>query len=495
MKIKIIIFLLIISRIAYAEIRAYNYPAEVKASSAYKLKVNGTPVLVMDVPIPAAFASFELTEGSATIEIECNQDVKGVDIRPLNAGVKPQIIEGNKISFTISSPGFFSVEINGKLNNPLFIFADPKEVKPMKNDPNVIYFEAGKIHRPGIIRPKSNQQVYIEGGAIVTGAIFAGGVENVKIAGHGLFDGSLNYARSRVRAMFPGENNYAVTDSLQRFIEFIDSKNITIEGLMLINGTTWQIAPINCENVTIKGVKIVSDNSRDDGIDIVVSRKVRISDCFIRVKDDCVAIKGWHESIPDYPASVIVDDVWIEKCVFWNAAWGNGLEIGFELQCDEIKNITFRDCDIIHVESGAVFSIHNADQATVKNILYENIRVEDARQKLIDLAVFRSTYSIDGSQDNEYNRLNYLHGAWDGVLMVSPDKKDYHSQFRGKIEDIRFNNIYVQGALPFSILVGYDDNHQVKNVTFSNIYINKQKINSLDNMKLFRENTENIKIE
>ena len=473
-------------------VRTYYYPPQLKRSQRYRVFANNSFVNVIDTPVPAAFASFE-TDGPVEIKIECSLDVKWVDVRPLKAGIKPKIDDGI-IVFTIPAPGNYSVEINGILDYPLFIFANPKEVKPAPSDPNVIFFEAGKIHKPGIIRPKSNQQVYIEGGAYVIGAISASAVENVKISGYGILDGSYcnpqRFSAGEVKRMFPVEDGYTVTERYQQLIAFTDSRNITIEGLILANGTSWQVVPANCDIVTIRGLKLVSDNPSDDGIDIVRSRKVRISDCFIRVKDDCVVIKA----LRNYPDTVIVDDVLVEKCVLWNGRWGNGLEIGFELQSAEVKNIIFRDCDVIHVEkdnSGAVFSIHNADAATVKNVLFENIRVEDAHHKLFDLAIFLSRYSPDG-KDSEAQPLN---GVWDGVLTVPPDKKDYHAQFRGKIENIRFKDIFVEGFFPFSVIAGYDESHRIRNVTFTNIVINGNRIKSLDELKLYTEYAENITIQ
>ena len=486
MKKYLLLILLVSIQLVGATVRPYNYPAEVKPSGRYALKAGGQPVLVIENPVPSSFAAFEL-EGAAVIEIECTHDVKWVDVRPLKAGIQPKIV-GGKIIFTIPAPGNYSVEINGKLDHPLFIFANPGEVKPARSA-DVIFFEAGKIHKPGIIRPKSNQQVYIEGGAIVIGAIAATGVENVKVSGYGILDGSLNNPRSnQIKPMFPVDDGYTVTDRSQRFVEFIDSRNITIEEMILNNSSTWQVVTVNCENVTIRGLKLVSDNPSDDGIDIVRSRKVLVTDCFVRVKDDCVAIKA-HQNYPD---DVIVDDVLVEKCVFWNAAWGNGLEIGFELLCAEVKNIIFRDCDIIHVESGAVFSIHNSDRATVKNVLFENIRVEDARHKLFDLAIFRSRYCTDGSRDEEYLRNNYLEGAWDGVLKVPEQDRAYHAQFRGKIENIQFKDIFVEGIFPFSLLVGYDETHNISDVMFDNIVVNGNKIKSKDTMRMFTEYADRI---
>ena len=491
LKKQLFLFLLISCQLSGASVRIYQYSPEVKPSVRYSLKAAGLSVLVMDSPIPAAFAAFE-TDQAVQIEIECTQDVKWVDVRPLRLGIKPTI-KDNKITFTIPAPGKYSVEINGKLDYPLFIFANPKEIKPEKTDPGVIYFEAGKIYKPGVIHPKSNQQIYIEGGAIVIGAIAAQGVENVKVSGYGILDGTFNNQLSdnEMTKMFSSDGGYTVPNKYQRFVEFIDSKNLTFEGVILSNSTTWQVVPINCDSVIIKDLKIVSDNPSDDGIDIVRSRKVMISDCFIRTKDDCIAIKAHL----DYPDSVIVDNVSVEKCIFWNAAWGNGLEIGFELQSAEVKNITFSDCDLIHVESGAVFSIHNSDKATVKNVLYKNIRIEDARQKLVDLAIFRSRYCTDGSSDPEYIKRNYLDGAWDGVLKTPENEKAYHAQFRGKIENIRFENISIQGIFPFSIIAGYDENHPVSGVTFINILNNGAKIQSTEDLKLYSEYAKNITIQ
>jgi hypothetical protein len=125
--------------------------------------------------------------------------------------------------------------------------------------------------------------------------------------------------------------------------------------------------------------------------------------------DDCIAIKSMGR---DEPAADC-EDIEVEHCIFWNAAWGNALEIGFEVRSDYVRNIVFSDNDIIHVQMGAVFSIHNSDSATVENVLYKNIRVEDARQKLIDLGIMRSLWSLDGPSTREEQQQQWLLGAWD----------------------------------------------------------------------------------
>lgn len=483
--------LIFFSQSIFSYIRTYSYPEEIKASDNYALTVDGISVLVMDNPVPCSFAAFEM-EQAVSVEIESKVTVKWVDVRPLSAGIRP-VIKDDKICFDITKPGNYSIEINGRLSHPLFIFANSKEVKPSKEDPNVLFFEAGKVHHPGVIRPKSGQQVYIEGGAYVVGAISAMGVENVRVSGHGIIDGSLNnrLSQEQTAAIFSVDKGYESAGNYQRFIEFIDSKNISIEGLILNNSTTWQVVPINCDNVSISGLKLVSNNPSDDGIDIVRSRNVHVINCFIRVKDDCVAVKAHL----DYPDNVIVNDVLVEQCVFWNGAWGNGLEIGFELHTAEVKNITFRDCDIIHVESGAVLSIHNSDKAIVSNVLYENIRIEDARQKLIDLGIFRSKYSTDGSSDEAYLNKYITHDIWDNELRIPEGKKEEHAKYRGQIKNVTFRNIQVlEGTYPFSIFIGYDDQHAIDGVTIENLQIYGKRIKCREELKLHTEFARNIHI-
>jgi len=171
------------------------------------------------------------------------------------------------------------------------------------------------------------------------------------------------------------------------------------------------------------------------------------------------------------------------------------LEIGFELYSSEVKNITFRNSDIIHVESNAALSIHNSGSAVVSNVLYDNIRIENVGKKLFDLAIFRSRYSIDGVETEEEMKKLYLHGAWDGVLQVPSDKKNFHAKFRGYIKNITFRNIsLIDCNYPYSIFNGYNQDKNINGVKIENLVVNGKKITDKKNFKSYIENTENITV-
>ncbi len=475
----------------HAQSAAYREPAGLRASEEYEVMVNGKKHFVYQSPVPAAYCSFDLS-GPADIVIKTARDVKWVDVRPLSANIKASF-KDNIIRLRITKPQQLSIELNGSIKTPLFLFANAPEVaRPQKSDKDVIYFEGGKIHYPGIIEVKSNQTVYIEGGAVVVGVIKAKGANNVKVMGRGVLDGTYNnrFNDSLIKNL---NNDTALLRSMkgryQRFVEFIDCRDVTLEGVTLHNSTTWQVVPINCTNVRINNIKIISDQASDDGIDIVRTKNITIENCFIRTKDDNVVIKAHL----NYPRDVAVDGVMVRNCILWNALWGNSIEIGFELNAAEIKNIIFRDIDIIHVEAGAAISIHNAGSGHVKNVVFEDIRIEDARHKLFDFAIFRSVYSEDGSRDPEVRKRFYLNGAWDGVLMVPDDKKDHHAQYRGQISDILLKNIKViDGIFPFSVFYGFDAQHTVKNITIENLVVHGKKVTSLSGAKLYQENTQSI---
>jgi len=470
------LFLVAINSIS-AQVITYPQTEGISQSINYSVLANGQQVGVYDSPI-VSYAAFDM-QGKVTIKIKANRDVKWVEIRPRNLNITPTWSADSTIQFSIDKPCNLSIELNGApLEFPLFLFANPLETNvPSANDPNVIYFEAGKVHKAGLIVPKSNQTVYIGPGAVVDGFIFAENAENIKVCGRGVLLGT---------------NNKQSSDwNKHKFVHFKSCKNITINDIMLVDAFTWQVVPENCDNVNINGIRLLAGNPSDDGIDVVRSRNVIIKNCFIRVKDDCVAIKGHL----NYPDNVNTSNIKVSDCTFWNAEWGNGIEIGFELQCDEVKDIVFKNCDIIHVDKGAAISIHNGDDAKVSNVLFEDIRIEDCNQKLFDLAIFYTQYSVDKPKTQAEIDKRYLHGAWDGVLYLNPEERKAQAKYRGAIESITFKNISVtDGIFPYSLFSGYDENHKVKNITVQNLTIHGKKIKKLKDLRLYSEFSEGIKI-
>jgi len=165
-------------------------------------------------------------------------------------------------------------------------------------------------------------------------------------------------------------------------------------------------------------------------------------------------------------------DITVRHSVMWNMpTGGNGLEIGFETRNRRIHTIRFEDIDLIHVERGSAISIHNGDAAMVEDVVFDDIRVEDARRKLIDFAVVYAQYGADRPASDEENaRRIDRGGTWDGMLTFEPAEKSERARFRGHIRNIRVTNLHVvDGALPYSVLAGFDGSHAVENVVIEGL--------------------------
>ena len=121
--------------------------------------------------------------------------------------------------------------------------------------------------------------------------------------------------------------------------------------------------------------------------------------------------------------------------------------------------------------SNQVFSIHNSDKAVVSNVLYEDIRIEDARQKLFDLGIFRSKFCTDGSSDEAYLSKYITHDVWDNELRIPEGKKEEHAKYRGQIKNITFRNIHVLEDLSVFDLYRLRRSTCYRRVTIENLQI------------------------
>jgi hypothetical protein len=459
--------LLLVTHAVAAGVTQPPPPPGTPRADDYQVRAGGRDLFVQTVET-SAFASFE-AGGPVEVEVRPAVDVKHVVVRPLSLGVRP-VVRGNVVSFTLPRPCYVSVEVNGDIKRPLFLFGDPPEgARPASGEPGVRYFEGGRVHEAGRIDLKSGETVYLEAGAIVRGHIVARDASRVRVLGRGMLVPTGADPKDDVRAM-----------------SFLRCRDVEVDGPLVVGSRTWTIVPQLSADVRIRNLKIVSWDFGSDGIDLVSTSHVRIERVFIKANDDNIVVKTW-DGDEDYPSpandgtGLDVSDIHVRDAVLWNLPWGNALEIGFELRAARVGDVSFEDIDVIRCERGAVMSIHNGDAATVERVRFENVRVEDARHKLIDLAVFLSRYSVDAPASEEEWRRRYLHGAWDGVLRVDPDEKAGHARHRGRIRDVVFRNVsVVDGPAPFSIVAGYDDAHAVEGVRIEALTIHGAPVASAE---------------
>ena len=394
----------------------------------------------LDIPHIATFGA----DGMVRVEIiPLMVNPETVEVLP---GVKeyPHWIEDGKVVVYVSEGDKASVVINGDLEHPVFLFVHSLETdKPSKDDPNVIYFEAGKIHdKQPKLTATSNQTIYIEGGAIVLGAVYIQNAENVTIAGHGIMD-----------------DYHTTNDPSCWGMRLYKCKNVTVKDILLANMHGWTTYTVQSEDVTFDNYKVVAawndyNNTgvENDGMGVMCGKRIKYLNTFSYSHDDTYVVKSGKWS---YTGEV--EDVLYDGCMAWNRWGGNAFEIGYEVPYN-ISNIRYRNCYVLRsaISIGYTFrhgamAIHNSGKATVSDVSYENIYIDNPDEFGFYFSIIKTSYSLP-----------------DGEVWAP-----------GNINGVTMKNIYMYNKPPYgNSIYGYDADHTVKNISIENLVIDGQQCTS-----------------
>jgi hypothetical protein len=386
----------------------------------------------------AAFAYFDMRE-PVKVTVTSPSPISTARILPSALNITPAI-QGQTLSFTLSQPKHLTVEINGETIRSLHLFANPPEADtPRPNDPGVIYFGPG-VHEISHLVVGDNQTVYVAGGAVVRAIIKPD--EKFHISGYsGLRGYSPSFELKGRNIKFRGRGiiDQGNCTTHARNMLYVRGSDITVEGVILRDASTWTVPVRQSDRVTIRNIKLLGYRANSDGIDICNSRDVMVEDCFIRTLDDLIVIKadkGQGE----------VKRITARRCVLWNQV-AHALSVGAELR-ENVDDILFTDCDVIH-DTGREWAlrIYHCDAATISNIRFEDLRIEEARR---------------------------LISVWIGKAVWSRDAE------RGHIRNVSFKNISAATQGPRVELKGFDANHNTEAITFDNVRINGQPLTMSD---------------
>ena len=388
--------------------------------AAYLVKVDAV-IGTKHTPLNSSMAYFDFT-GIVDVSITFNRgNIQSARVRPLSFGIAPKV-NGNTITFSLSEPRNLSVELNGDIFHNLQLFANPIETnRPASTDPNVIYFGPG-IHQldGGMLNVPSGKTMYIAGGAVVRGQLVCNNVHDVHILGRGM-----------------------LYESPRGGVRIVNSTNVVVSGIIVVpSGNTVLVG--QSQNITLESIKSISCGGNYDGIDIFCSSNVVIEGVFMRNSDDCIAIYGHRRNFYGN-----VQNITVRNSTLW-ADVAHPILVGTHGDTpnpDTLEDLRFSNLDILdhmepQIDYQGCMSLNAGDGNLIRNVRFENIRVENFRQgQLVNLRVF-------------YNR------------------KYNTSPGRG-IENVYFKNITYNGSqAENSVIAGYDDTRNVKNVVFENLVIN-----------------------
>jgi hypothetical protein len=342
-----------------------------------------------------------------------------------------------------------------------------------------VYLPPGD-YSSGTIRLRSHVNLYLEAGATLYASenpndfavqkvkskdalLFGEDLEDISIGGRGTIDGQQKYfwaddtlesarwthkmmqikmggsTRRSYPAGHPKQEDYPHLLWLGR------CNNVSITGLSWLHSPSWSFALFACSRVVIDGIYIytsLKDAVWADGIDIVSSHDISISNSTIATGDDCIAIVcGIPEWGPDYPT----ENITITNCRFSSASAAIKFTEG---NSRLVQHVVVSNCAIFDCNRGITLQI--ATGGTVRDVVFSNITM--------DLHRFDWFWAGDG---NAFNIEIHRTSEWN----EEPPKPGEPGP--GLIKDVIFHDIIVhcQGT---SAIEGHPE-RWLEGITFANI--------------------------
>jgi polygalacturonase len=167
------------------------------------------------------------------------------------------------------------------------------------------------------------------------------------------------------------------------FIQPVRGRKVLIEGVTIVNSPMFEVNPLLCSNVTVRGVKINSHGPNNDGCDPDSSTDVLIEDCVFDTGDDCIAIKAGRNRDGRRMAAP-TENVIIRNCRMKDGH--GGLTIGSEMS-GGVRNVFAENCklDSPNLNEALRFKTNAVRGGTIENVYFRNIEIGEISDAILQI--------------------------------------------------------------------------------------------------------------
>ena len=327
-----------------------------------------------------------------------------------------------------------------------------------------VFIPAG-IYKSGTIVLKDNVGLYLDNGAVLYAStdhrdfprqrqpryqsqkdpggwfalIYAEGAVHIGISGKGTIDGqgALQYPQ---KDLLGGD-----LDGRPRNILFISCRNVSVDGITLLNSGMWNQHYLDCEDVLIHDIRVYNhSNKNNDGIDIDGCRRLVLSSSIIDSDDDGIVLKSTG------PAGC--EDISISDCIV--SSYTNAIKCGTE-STGGFKNILISNCVVKPTRSAA------ESKFGLPRTGITGISLEIVDGGIMD-GVNVNNIVMEGTQCPIYVRLGNRARKY---------KKDAAPPPCGQMRNIQITNITAYHTGNYSTSVTGVPGARIENISLRNIHI------------------------
>jgi polygalacturonase len=247
--------------------------------------------------------------------------------------------------------------------------------------------------------------------------IYGYGLHDVAITGEGTIDGNAmsTFAtwkpQQKPAQMLSRQMNHDQTPVAQRvfgegnwlrphLIQFYNSRNITLQGVKIINSPFWCVHLLKSRNIICRALRYDAKLVNNDGIDPEMSSEILIEDIDFDNGDDNIAIKsgrdndGWMAAMPS-------ENIVIRNCRFKGL---HAVVIGSEMSAG-VRNVIVENCTYGGYCKRGIFIKTNPDRGGfVSDVYVRNCAFGDVE----DLFYVTSRYAGEGQNSTHYSSVERL---------------------------------------------------------------------------------------
>jgi polygalacturonase len=256
--------------------------------------------------------------------------------------------------------------------------------------------------------------------------LFGNKVDNSTITGGGAIDGN-------------AVDGYRVSPKSMRpvLLGFINSQNVKVTNLDLLNSDSWCFIPQKSDGVIIDGINLYSPHK--DGIAPMDCNNVTIANSVLSCGDDAIVPKS-------YDPSRGLDNLVVKNVTINHTRW-KGFKYGAATKGD-FSNSLFEDMAMVYTHSG--LALYAMSGCNVTNIRFNRIKMNNVQTPFFILRSATGSPNTTGMQDiyisnievrNVYSQQGSSIQGTEKDGKVYPIKNIYLTNvdvnsFRGGLEDV-----------------------------------------------------------